>query len=238
MLEKEAKSGVIDLPEDEPEVIRLLIQYLYEAEYNPVLPTGVQGEISVATPPRDAGYHYDFPHSCRGANRVVNNTVLSVSCTKRTVCPHHACGAACRFDCHYFSCEICTAPSSLPPSLPLPAGTAEDLLLHAKMYEVADKYDIPDLKDLAKAKFEASCRHFWDTPSFAIAARHAFSTTVEDDRGLRDIVSATISEHLELMHDLEVGAVMDEFNGLALGILRATIGEQGRKLSHVRNSGR
>ncbi|KAG9206956.1 hypothetical protein G6514_000246 [Epicoccum nigrum] len=123
-------------------------------------------------------------------------------------------------------CELCEAPSSPPPP---PAGKAQDLLLHAKMYETGDKYEVKGLKDLAKDKFEASCKHFWNTSSFAVAARHAFSTTIEDDKGLRNIVSATISEHLELVDDPGVGAVMTEFNGLALSILRATIGEQGRK---------
>lgn len=99
------------------------------------------------------------------------------------------------------------------------------------MYGIGDKYEVVGLKDLAKDKFEASCKHFWNTPSFAIAARHAFSTTVEDDKGLRDIVSATISEHLELVNDPEVGAIMTEYNGLALGILRATLAKQGRKKS-------
>jgi hypothetical protein len=97
------------------------------------------------------------------------------------------------------------------------------------MYEIGDKYEVVGLKDLAKDKFRASCKHFWTTPSFAVAARHAFSTTAEDDKGLRDTVSATISEHLELVDNAEVGAIMTEFNGLALGILRATLAKQGRK---------
>src|SRR5690349_20701770 len=128
--------------------------------------------------------------------------------------------------CYDFSCEFCEAPSSPPPP---PAGKAQQLLLHAKMYETGDKYEVKGLKDLAKVKFEASCKHFWNTSSFAVAARHAFSTTIEDYKGLRNIVSATISEHLELVDDPEVGAVMTEFNGLALSILQATIGEQGCK---------
>ncbi|XP_014550230.1 hypothetical protein COCVIDRAFT_21254 [Bipolaris victoriae FI3] len=35
---KETKSGTSNLPEDEPETARLLIQYLYEREYEPQLP--------------------------------------------------------------------------------------------------------------------------------------------------------------------------------------------------------
>jgi hypothetical protein len=223
MLGKEATSGVIDLPEDEPEIIKLFIQYLYEAEYNPVPPTGGQ-DTSVAAPPREPGYQYDFPHTCQSGYVDWDFMTVYLKCVKLKVCPHHNCimpSCSCRGS---FSCKICTAPPSLP--LPRPVGTAEDLLLHTKMYEIGDKYEVIGLKDLAKDKFKASCKRFWNTSSFAIAARHAFSTTVEDDKGLRDIVSTTISEHLELVDDPEVRAVMTEFNGLALGILLATIGKR------------
>lgn len=231
MLEKESESGVIDLPEDEPEIIKLLIQYLYEAEYSPVLPTGGQ-DTSVAAPPREPGYQYDFPHSCRdGSDHPGSLFVRTIPCMKRNICPHHTCAAddAWSICCQNFSCERCEAPSPAPP--PPPAGEAEDLLLHAKMYEIGDKYEVVGLKDLVMDKFKASCKHFWSTPSFAVAARHAFSTTVEDDKGLRDIVSATISEQLELVDNPEVGAILTEFNGLALGILRATLAKQGRRKS-------
>ncbi|KAJ6284184.1 hypothetical protein J3E71DRAFT_390632 [Bipolaris maydis] len=35
---QETKSGILDLPEDEPETVKLLIQYLYERGYEPQLP--------------------------------------------------------------------------------------------------------------------------------------------------------------------------------------------------------
>lgn len=222
MLRKETESGVVNLSGDEPEITKLLVQYLYETEYHSGLPTGSQVKTSTTAPPREVGYHYDFPHSCDADSSGWGG----FSCTKKHVCPHHRC-ADTTWDicCLDFSCKFCTAPSTRSP----PAGEAEDLLLHAKMYETGDKYEVVGLKDFAKDEFEASCKQFWSTPSFAVAARHVFSTTVENDKGLRDIVSATISEHLKLVDDPEVGAVMTEFNGLALDILRATIAEQEKQ---------
>jgi hypothetical protein len=67
------------------------------------------------------------------------------------------------------------------------------------MYEYADKYDVVGLKDLAKAKFELACGVFWESNSFGPAAHHAFASTMDHDRGLRDIVSATIAKHMELI---------------------------------------
>ena len=115
MLEKESESGVIDLPEDEPEIIKLLIQYLYEAEYSPILPTGGR-DTSAAAPPREPSYHYDFPHSCRGGSDhpMFGRPIL---CMKINVCPHHTCADddAWSICCQNFSCERCEAPSPAPP---------------------------------------------------------------------------------------------------------------------------
>ncbi|KAJ4317373.1 hypothetical protein N0V94_004976 [Neodidymelliopsis sp. IMI 364377] len=159
-------SGIFDLPEDEPEVVKLLVQYLYEGEYDPALP--LEGE--------------------KGTN---------------------------------FNCLKCNV-------IPLPAlnGEPKQLLNHAKMYEIGDKYDVVGLKDLAREKFSRSCKHFWDDPIFAVAANHAFSTTVEEDTGLRSLVSSTVAEHMELVEKPEIAQLMAQFNGLAMSILQAGVKEQ------------
>lgn len=79
-------------------------------------------------------------------------------------------------------------------------GLASQLLTHAKMYEVGDKYQVSGLKALAK---------FWDDELFAEAAVHAFSTTAEEDHGLRRIVCETISEHMGLVKKEGVWAVVE-----------------------------
>jgi hypothetical protein len=128
------------------------------------------------------------------------------------VCPHHICGSYVPgvpgID---FICDKCTRPK--------PAGSVDHLLIHAKMYEIADKYDVVGLKELAREKFWIGCNTFWDDDAFPTAAHYAFCTTMEDDEGLRDIVSRTISEHIGLIHKLEVQTLLAEHNGLALDIL-------------------
>ncbi|KAI4622192.1 hypothetical protein J4E83_004932 [Alternaria metachromatica] len=204
---KESESDIIDLPEDEPAIVKLLVQYLYEGEYEPLLPDGKSSlalssvDLKESRPKHDSNgtpYNYNFPHSC-GNGR-------------------------CRFNCIKFNCEECNP--SVPP-LPLLNGKADQLLLHAKMYEYADKYDVVGLKDLAIEKFIRSCKHFWNEDEFSIAAHHVFSTTVDTDLGLRDIVSATICAHMGLVKKPEVKVLMTEFNGLALGILELKIIEHG-----------
>lgn len=219
MSDQETQSGAIDLPEDEPEIVKLLVQYLYEGEYEPVLPsTDVENTATALTTPAKRGkastkkqqYSLDFPHTC--SNR-------DYDCYSPRICPHHYCGSQCAYMCSGFVCELCFAPAL--------TGSSSQLLIHAKMYEVADKYDVVGLKELAREKFSRGCKHFWNSSDFHIASTHAFSTTPDDDDGLRSLVSQTIARHMELAQMPEIRALMMQFNGLALGILDAKGEELG-----------
>ena len=211
------------------------MHYLYGSEYKPLLLdtncwagvtlSAFKQAVNEARPLDNANsqpYSYDFPHTCSHPNR---------ACTKPHICPHHTCSnnKDCRtgshlYTCSNFNCEECN-PSALP--LSLITGEADQLLLHSEMYETADKYDVVGLKDLVIEKFHRACQHFWDSDMFSVAAHHIFSTTPEHDIGLRDIVSATISAHMGLIKKPEVKALLNEFNGLALGILEEKIIEHG-----------
>lgn len=216
---QESHTGTIDLSEDEPEVVALLVQYLYEGEYDPTLAPAAMPTVTPAlsTPvkrskkePKKQKYSFCFPHTCIAQN---------CSCTDNRLCPHHRCGYDCACTCKEFICAICAAPPV--------EGCSSQLLTHTKMYEVADKYEVIGLKDLAKEKFRTSCRHFWDTSDFPIAAHHAFSTTPESDNGLRGPVIQTIATHMELSQVPEIRALLMEFNGLALSILDVKSEELG-----------
>lgn len=104
---------------------------------------------------------------------------------------------------------------------PASQEAAKQLLLHAKMYEIGDKYDVVGLKQLALEKFRQACLLYWNCDDFAPAAHHAFTTTPEQDKGLRDVVSNTISQHMTLLRKPAIEALLNEFNGLAVGLLKA-----------------
>jgi hypothetical protein len=195
--------------------VKLLIQYLYEAEYEPKLADSRKAfvpPIPAETMPvvrvnKQRGYHYTFPHSC--------NDVCYIS----HVCHHHQCGRdGCDTDCVDFVCQICCPNWNLPVP-PAPAESVE-LLLHAKMYEIADKYEVDGLKELAQEKFAWACGVYWHSKYFAPAAHYAYSTTPDEDKGLREVVSKTLFEHMELLDKPEVEAVLSEFNNLAVGLLK------------------
>lgn len=82
-----------------------------------------------------------------------------------------------------------------------PGCDTTQLLVHAKLYEVADKYGVPGLKDLSSDKFRSACDLFWPDEQFAIAAEYAFNTTPDGDEGLRKIVRDKLFVHRDLIKD-------------------------------------
>ncbi|KAF2134918.1 hypothetical protein P153DRAFT_279961, partial [Dothidotthia symphoricarpi CBS 119687] len=200
----EAAESKVDLPEDEPPDVKLLIQYMYESEYEPTLESMTE-QLSTFQGVKKLGYHYQFPHTCTPPN-----------CPDEyMVCPHHECRPnSCNENCVKFVCAMCCQSTTAKP------GSASQILLHAKMYEFADKYDVSGLKELAREKFSSACLRYWDSDYFAPAAHHAFSTTPEEDKGLRDIVISTVSNHMDVLNKPAMEAVLNEFNALSVGLLK------------------
>lgn len=54
-----------------------------------------------------------------------------------------------------------------------------------------------------------------------------FETTPDNDKGLRDLVVKTISDHMELLEKPEMDELMLEFNGLAYGLLKSKSKDKG-----------
>ncbi|KAF2823014.1 hypothetical protein CC86DRAFT_299958, partial [Ophiobolus disseminans] len=220
---KESKEGKVNLPEDDPVVVKLLIQYLYEGEYDPKLPDGDNMDESmkvVFSRYNENGYSYEFPHTCAAERYRCD----------QGICPHHYCNVFCHSDCVEFVCKTC-CPNGAPSVLPAAEGDALQLKLHAKIYEIGDKYYVVGLKELAREKFLRACAKYWDDEHFAPVAHYAFSTTPEDDRGLRDVVINTISQHMVLLNKPAVEAMLAEFNGPALGLLKMCAKELASLLS-------
>ncbi|RYO37466.1 hypothetical protein AA0111_g2145 [Alternaria arborescens] len=154
---QEGATAKADLSEDEPEIVKLLVQYLYEGEYDVTLTDMAHLALPVCCP--------DWASRTKGI-------------------------------------------------------VASQLLVSAKMYGIGDKYDVPGLKQLALAKFSFACEKYWESQQFAPAAHYAFSTTPESDKGLRDIVAKTIADHMKTLNSPVAEALLNEFNGLAMGVLK------------------
>ena len=94
------------------------------------------------------------------------------------------------------------------------------LLLHTRVYELGERYDIPSLKQLARQKFEIAMACYYDSPEFADAVEEAYYSTVDTDRGLRDIVLQAFRAHPQLTTTQDVFAVIKDTPSLALELFK------------------
>jgi hypothetical protein len=201
---QEANTTNIDfLPEeDNPKLIKLIVQYMYEAEYD----SGAKTPRTRSPSPRPLTdiygrpYSYKFPHICQDDNEGLSY------CPRPWLCPHHFCReGTCGQKCRGFVCQECTLV------------TEQHMALHAGMAMIASKYDVHGLQDLAKLNFMKDCEMHWDTPEFAEAAKYVCETPVE---GLKETVVDTIVAHNELLKKVGIMEVLKKSDGLACEVLR------------------
>lgn len=180
-------------------MIALLLEFLYTSEYQPCLSPKVAGSAKVEelVPQIPQKYRNTFPHTCS----------IGICCANP--CKHHNCSWDCfgSSKCSKWICEVCCPPaldSSEKTVFTAPEGSPEQLLLHSKLYTIADKYDVPGLKNLAHRKFYYGCKAFGTEKQFVVAAEHAFSTTPDEDEGLRCVIRGTLIFHKSILGRADV----------------------------------
>ncbi|KAJ9624856.1 hypothetical protein H2203_004806 [Taxawa tesnikishii (nom. ined.)] len=99
-----------------------------------------------------------------------------------------------------------------------------NLLTHTRVYALAEKYDIPTLKELAKRKFEMAMACYYDSPEFADAIEEVYCSTIDTDRGLRDVVLQAFRSHPQLASTQDVFAVIKETPSLAFELWKVERG--------------
>jgi hypothetical protein len=206
---------VIDLPKDDPDIVKLFITFLYEHEYAAELPEASYLSMNglwILKEQRLPGYTYSFAHTClRGCPRPGDE-----------VCPHHTCrSSTCGEVCVRFICEKCTNPQ---PSY----DDASQLLRHAKLYEIADKYEVSGLKGLAAEKFARACKKYYNHEEFVVAAEHALTTTPDSDEGLREIILETMVSNFEIFEDMGVKALVSRHTDFAFELVKRQAAEIAR----------
>lgn len=73
------------------------------------------------------------------------------------------------------------------------------MLFNVKVYHIADKYDIPQLKDAAKEKFVKAC---WQMDNFPAAIAEVYKATSKTDEGLQDpLVTISIEQISQLQEE-------------------------------------
>lgn len=94
------------------------------------------------------------------------------------------------------------------------------LITHAKVYAIAEKYQIIGLKTLARRKFATQVTHHYVTEEFALSMQEVYESTIDADRGLRDIIIQTFRRHPEIARRRDIEEVVKDTPSLAWELFR------------------
>jgi hypothetical protein len=106
-------------------------------------------------------------------------------------------------------------------------------LTHARMYAIADFYEIPGLKNLAQQKFQAAAERHWNSTEFGEAVHVVYTTTLAEDRGLRQTVKDILLRHMTLLNKPEVESIMREIPDLAFDMLKGVWQQHGARNEYL-----
>ncbi len=108
------------------------------------------------------------------------------------------------------------------------------LFSSVRVYAIADKYDIPPLKELARQRFGNWAKTNWLHEDFCNVAREVFDSTPANDRGLRGVVIQIVALHAnDLTQKPEFCSLIEEIGDLGLGILRQVLKQDSEEVSDL-----
>ncbi|RFU33137.1 hypothetical protein B7463_g3156, partial [Scytalidium lignicola] len=98
------------------------------------------------------------------------------------------------------------------------------LLVNAKIYIIADKYDIQALKEWAVVKYKEVLPATWNSNSFIESAILVFENTPESDQMLREVIIRKASENAKTLFDRgEFVALLQSHGYFAAEVLRDVV---------------
>ena len=216
---QEAKPNIIDLPNDEPELVKKMVEYLYALDYEVGKDTTMyvdsidfQGGTSPATV-LDEEEVGDFPSQSRTQHTLSRGVKTCWEALHEALQQQQT---------HDFDDTMdLLVKQKTPPSIEsiqhgkarlIPAG---ELAIHASMYSLADKYGIEGLKSTCVRKMTAALQGIgWDQvwtfhspqarmEEFAAAVAIAWSTTPASDRDLRTVLLDYSVRHVKRLVKLK-----------------------------------
>ncbi|KAL1845947.1 hypothetical protein VTK73DRAFT_389 [Phialemonium thermophilum] len=204
--QQEARTGVIDLPDDNPAAVEVMVHYFYHLDYPAVPAAGRQSaqldSVQDEVDPRvkmacDAQEQQALAasYAARGRRRHTRRTVSS---------------------------------EDDPPTEIVAAGGSRLLPLHVRVYVLADKYGISGLQGLARQRFIIAAHAHWISPEFPRAVEEVYASTAESDRGLREVVRGVLWSHRLLLRRPNMAELLRRLPGLAYDVLRLLYLHDGR----------
>jgi hypothetical protein len=98
------------------------------------------------------------------------------------------------------------------------------LFSSVRVYAIAEKYDIPPLRELARQRFLDWASSNWACDDFPAIVREVFDSTHASDRGLREVVLELVAKHADsfLERDDFLRTIADDAE-LGLGLFRRLV---------------
>ncbi|KAF4868651.1 Speckle-type POZ protein-like A [Colletotrichum siamense] len=272
---KEAASGTIDLPDDEPSIFRRLLQFLYTGNYDdgvtPTLgkpaaisllqPDEVAGELNAPIGVEDPRRGRKVPRRTSTSSRHPSHSAENLDGSgddTTSVTDDESFSGSSGFDPGYirrqpsgiepeeeyneFSGENVAdeladdADDTINKKLSQPEGAGDDvvtlvkkelysarddLFLHLRLYVMADKYDVPALKLLARERFYRSAELSWEVADeFPAVVDELYSDTIETHSAMRDIVCRLVGNQVGNARTRErMEWVMKKHGEFAVGVM-------------------
>ena len=98
------------------------------------------------------------------------------------------------------------------------------LVLHARVYALAEKYDIAPLRRLAREKFRTAMTRYHDSPELTEAIKEVYCSTIDSSRGLRNVVLEAFKRYPWLADEGNISSMIKNTPGLATDLLNARPG--------------
>jgi hypothetical protein len=114
-----------------------------------------------------------------------------------------------------------------------PVEPPDNPLIHARMYAIADYFEVPGLKKMASTKFQAAAERHWNSDKFGEAVHVAYTSTLPEDRGLRQIVKDILMRHMTLLNKPEIESIMREVPDLAFDMLKGVWNHHGARHEYL-----
>ncbi len=99
------------------------------------------------------------------------------------------------------------------------------LVLNARGYTIAERYDLWALKHLAQKKSEARVEDDgWNDEGFSHAIREVFKFTTDRDKGMRQVLVSVAAENVKMLRDREeFNDVLSEVPDFTRGLLEEVL---------------
>lgn len=238
---KDGIEGHIALSDDEPEVVRLMLEYFYLLDYcpNPNSTRQPQSHFpddesradssdSMSTLSRDPAQYGNIygasavsafggpnPQSPYPPALYLNRSRTESQLTVHAMpLEYHG-----NFGNPQKEAGELRRRDSGPEVSPL-ATPEPNLVLHARMYAAGRKYGVEGLKALALDKFKIQLTRHWDSAEFGEAIHVVYNSTPSHDKDMRETVADVLGWHSRLLDKPEVEIAIMEINGLAYELLK------------------